>query len=72
MSYRTAGKFTVFADCGHITTAKYARAHNGLCKFCHESNQADAGPILNDHRSASREEQHTRYIDCGPANWDDK
>ncbi len=23
-------------------------------------------------RIASREEQHARYIDCGPANWDDR
>lgn len=23
-------------------------------------------------RYASREEQHARYIDCGPSNWDDR
>jgi hypothetical protein len=23
-------------------------------------------------RTASREEQHARYIDCGPNNWDDR
>ena len=23
-------------------------------------------------KSASRAEQHARYIDCGPANWDDR
>jgi hypothetical protein len=23
-------------------------------------------------RYASREEQNTRYIDCGPSNWDDR
>ncbi len=23
-------------------------------------------------RYASRSEQHARYIDCGPSNWDDK
>jgi len=24
-----------------------------------------------DYGDASREEQHARYIDCGPMNWDD-
>jgi hypothetical protein len=23
-------------------------------------------------RCASREEQHSRYLDCGPQNWDDR
>ena len=23
-------------------------------------------------RHASREEQHARYLDCGPQNWDDR
>jgi hypothetical protein len=42
------------------------------------SRQAHAKPIAYwrgravRERQATREEQHARYLDCGPQNWDDK
>lgn len=61
--YRITGRFTVEANCGHLSTLKFVRTHDGLCKACSE-------PSHNQH--ASREEQHARYIDCGPLAWDDR
>ena len=61
--YRITGKFTVACKtCGGNTTLKFARAHSGSCKRCTEP----------EHNMATREEQHARYIDCGPQAWDDK
>jgi hypothetical protein len=60
--YRIINRFTIEGTCGHATTLKYARAHNGLCKSCAEPAE----------KKASREEQHARYIDCGPQAWDDR
>jgi hypothetical protein len=61
--YRIVGRFTIEAKCGHISTLRYARTHDGLCKGCAEGHVG---------KGASREEQHARYIDCGPQAWDDK
>jgi|HubBroStandDraft_2_1064218.scaffolds.fasta_scaffold02174_5 hypothetical protein len=79
--YKIVGRFTVEGTCGHVTTLKYAKAHDGLCKQCaegcdgcdqleqdHDANSAHGSP----YRHASRAEQHARYIDCGPAAWDDR
>jgi hypothetical protein len=55
--------FTVTAQCGHQSTPKYVRAHNGLCRACATS--------VDKPKRASKKEQDARYIDCGPANWDD-
>jgi hypothetical protein len=57
-------------DCGNSTSKQYARAHGGQCKRC-----AQPDAVARDSRGeriASAEEQHARYIDCGPANWDDR
>lgn len=63
--YRITGKFTVACKtCGGNTTTKYAREHGGQCKSCVDPSSVS--------RHASREEQHARYIDCGPLNWDDR
>jgi len=66
--YRMTGRYTVACvECGRNTTTKHARGHEGLCKACVTGYIEElAGP------SASREEQHARYIDCGPAAWDDR
>lgn len=60
--------------CGSNTSKQYARAHDQQCKYCTEQNAAESGPVLNQSRErhASREEQYARYIDCGPAAWDDR
>lgn len=61
--YRITGRFTVACLlCAGNTTLKYARTHNGQCKHCSEPTES----------RASREEQQARYIDCGPAAWDDR
>lgn len=60
-SYLTSCK-----SCGMTTSKKYAREHDGECKRCVEPTDSQG------NRIASREEQHARYIDCGPAAWDDK
>lgn len=57
---------TSCTSCSGTTTKQYARKHDGQCKGCAE-------PVSRSgERYASREEQHARYIDCGPANWDDR
>jgi hypothetical protein len=61
--YRVIGRFTIQGACGHATTLKYARAHNGQCKMCAEPRE---------EKVASREVQHARYLDCGPQAWDDR
>jgi hypothetical protein len=62
--YRITGRFTVGCQyCNGSTTLKYARSHGGQCKRCAEPQQSLV---------ASHEEQNARYIDCGPAAWDDK
>ena len=33
--------------------------------------QADPPQVESDQEHASREEQHGRYLDCGPQAWDD-
>ena len=63
--YRITGRFTIACGtCGGNTTLKYARKHDGQCKRCAEPTDTI--------KTASREEQHARYIDCGPNTWDDK
>lgn len=70
--YKITGRFTVACpSCGGNTTLKYARVHGGRCKPCVTSEhiaklKSDCG------LPASREEQNARYIDCGPAAWDDR
>jgi hypothetical protein len=69
---KITGRFTVACTaCGRNTTPQYARQHNGACKSC----------VTGEHITklkadcslpASREEQNARYIDCGPAAWDDR
>jgi hypothetical protein len=65
--YRIIGRFTIESKCGHVTNLKYARTHDGLCKSCAETPRDSRGESI-----ASRDEQHARYIDCGPAAWDDR
>jgi hypothetical protein len=61
---------TSCTTCGNPTSKQYARVHGGQCKRCA---QPDA-PVRDSRgeRIASAEEQHARYIDCGPAAWDDR
>lgn len=57
--------------CGQPTSKKYAQTHDGECKRCiNDPERYDNDSQGN--RIASREEQHARYIDCGPQAWDDK
>jgi len=62
---RTTGRFTVACRiCPRSTSTTYARKHDGMCKHCAEPASVE--------RHATRDEQHARYIDCGPAAWDDR
>ena len=49
-------------QCQATTSKVYASKHDGLCKACAQPSET----------IASREEQNARYIDCGPAAWDDR
>jgi hypothetical protein len=40
-------------------------------RYCEHSKCLRRSPC-DIHRQASREEQHARYIDCGPQAWDDR
>lgn len=63
LGYTITGRFTIACPvCGRNTTFKYVRTHSEQCKRCAEPRE----------RTASREEQQSRYIDCGPAAWDDR
>ena len=76
--YRMTGRYTVACvECGRNTTTKHARGHEGLCKACVTGYIEElAGPktdyTKNGERIASREVQYARYLDCGPAAWDDR
>jgi tRNA(Ile2) C34 agmatinyltransferase TiaS len=69
ISNRITGRFTVACNsCGLNTTPRYAGKHNGRCKACTEGLSHN----LSVAAQATREEQQSRYIDCGPAAWDDR
>jgi hypothetical protein len=57
---------TACRTCHGLTSKAYARAHDGQCKSCAEPTDSQGQKI------ASANEQHARYIDCGPAAWDDR
>lgn len=64
--YRITGRFNVACpSCGRNTSRAYAREH-GRCKSCVTGIERKHTPV------ASRDEQKARYIDCGPAAWDDR
>ena len=63
--------------CRATTSKAYAYKHDDLCKACFEADlpsdpavRAQAEARATNH--ASHEEQQARYIDCGPAAWDDR
>lgn len=45
---------------------------NGKGRYAHVECCGDAEAVAVQSESASHEEQHARYIDCGPNNWDDR
>jgi len=66
--------------CGHVSGLCRDRAQvlanvNGvelqLCSSCLKMAKKNK-PVGTVSANASREEQHARYIDCGPAAWDDR
>ena len=66
---------TTCQQCRMTTGKQYSRKHNGLCKACAEPNAVTSDRSTYNRRGeriASADEQHARYIDCGPAAWDDR
>ena len=63
---------TICRQCPNVTSKAYAKAHDGLCKTCVGYPARTQTRASDGERIASAEEQHARYIDCGPQAWDDR